>query len=126
VYVVVDSSFVIDHLRGDPGAVARWRELFEAGDTPVATAVVVCEVAAGLRAQDEHHLLALLGPAEFVQPGPEIALAAGRWRAAAHVRGARLGLADALIAASASALGAAVLTRNVRDFVLTPVRVETY
>ena len=125
-YVVVDSSFVIDHLRGEPSAIARWQELFESGDTPVATSVVVCEVAAGLRARDEHHLLALLEPAEFVQPGREIALTAGRWRSAAHGRGFRLGLADALVAASAAALGAPVLTRNVRDFRLTPVRVETY
>jgi len=33
---------------------------------------------------------------------------------------------DALIAATADALGAAVLTRNVKDFALTPVRVESY
>jgi hypothetical protein len=31
-----------------------------------------------------------------------------------------------LVAAAAEALHAAVLTRNVRDFALTPVRVETY
>lgn len=36
------------------------------------------------------------------------------------------GIADALIASSAEAVGAAVLTRNVRDFALTPVRVLTY
>jgi len=35
-------------------------------------------------------------------------------------------LADALIASAAVAIDAAVLTRNVRDFALTPVRVETY
>jgi predicted nucleic acid-binding protein len=33
---------------------------------------------------------------------------------------------DALIAASAEALDATVLTRNLRDFALTPVPVETY
>ncbi len=33
---------------------------------------------------------------------------------------------DALIAAMAFDLDAVVLTRNVRDFELTPVRVETY
>jgi predicted nucleic acid-binding protein len=37
-----------------------------------------------------------------------------------------LSLADALIAAVADALGASVVTRNVRDFALTPVRVERY
>jgi predicted nucleic acid-binding protein len=37
-----------------------------------------------------------------------------------------LSLADALIAAAADASDAAVLTRNVRDFAMTPVRIETY
>jgi len=31
-----------------------------------------------------------------------------------------------MLAATAFGVGAAVLTRNVRDFALTPVRVETY
>jgi predicted nucleic acid-binding protein len=35
-------------------------------------------------------------------------------------------LADALIAAAAYVMNAAVLTRNQRDFALTPIRVETY
>jgi predicted nucleic acid-binding protein len=37
-----------------------------------------------------------------------------------------LSLEDALIAAAAEAAEATVLTRNVRDFALTPARVETY
>jgi predicted nucleic acid-binding protein len=37
-----------------------------------------------------------------------------------------LSLADALIAAAADAAGAMVLTRNTRDFALTPVRVDSY
>jgi predicted nucleic acid-binding protein len=40
--------------------------------------------------------------------------------------GRTLGLADALIAAAAFADNAAVLTRNTRDFALTPVRLVTY
>ena len=41
-------------------------------------------------------------------------------------RGWTLSAPDALIAASAEAIDAAVLTRNVRDFALTQARIETY
>jgi len=123
---VVDASFVIDHLRGDVAALARWHRAFANGDQPYVTEIVVCEVRAGLRPEDERHLTAFLEPIEFVQPGPESAMEAGRWRYAAHSSGRRLSLADALIAAAADSLSAAVLTRNVRDFALTPVRIETY
>lgn len=123
---LLDSTFVIDYLRGDPDAIERYRRMFDAGDEPLTTEIVVCEVATGARAHPDPDLTAFLEPLEFVQPGPEAALLAGSWRADARRRGLSLSLADALIAGAAEATGAVVLTRNVRDFALTPVRVEPY
>lgn len=124
--LVVDSSFVIDHLLGDPAARDRWRRVFEDGEQPFVNEIVVCEVRAGLRDDDVPDLSAFLHPIEFVQPGPDTAMQAGAWRYAAHRRGRHLSLADSLIASAAESLRAPVLTRNVRDFALTPVRIETY
>ena len=125
-YLILDSSFVIDHLRGDAGARGRWRRMFEEGDQPVVTEIVVCEVRTGLRAQDEPILDRFLFPTQFVQPGRETALLAGVWRAEMSAAGRKLGLPDALIAAAAFHLNGGVVTRNIRDFALTPVRVVTY
>jgi len=124
--LILDSTFVIDHLKGDRRAHARWQRMFEEGDQPVVTEVIVCEVRTGLREQDEAILERMLLPTEFVQPGRETALLAGRWRAEVKNGGRTLGLPDALIAAAAFQLGGGVVTRNVRDFELTPVRIETY
>jgi predicted nucleic acid-binding protein len=125
-FLVLDSTFVIDHLRGDASARTRWRRMFEEGDQPVVTEVIVCEVRSGLRAADESILERFLLPTEFVQPGRETAMLAGRWREELRGTGHILGLPDALIAAAAFHLGGGVVTRNVRDFAITPVRVETY
>ena len=124
--LVLDSTFLIDHLRGQREAADALARIFEQGDDPVVTEVVVCEVRAGLRPDDERHLAALLEPMEFVQPDPGTAMRAGRWRAELRADGRTLSLADALIAAAADSMGATVVTRNVRDFALTPVPVETY
>jgi predicted nucleic acid-binding protein len=124
--LILDSTFVIDHLKGDREAGARWHRMFEEGDQPAVTDVVVCEVRAGLRAQDEPTFERFLIPTELVQSGREAAMLAGRWRAEVRIAGRTLGLPDALIAASAFHLSGAVVTRNVRDFALTPVRIETY
>ena len=124
--LLVDSAFVIDYLRDDAGAVMRWDEVFGRGDEPLINEIVVCEVRAGLRGSDVRPFEAFLEPIEFIQPGPEHALLAGRWRAEARASGRALSLADSLIAAAAEAADAVVLTRNVRDFAMTPVRVETY
>jgi predicted nucleic acid-binding protein len=126
VRILADSAFVIDYLNGVPQAASRWREVFDEGDQPVVNEVVVCEVRTGLKPWELRDFEAFLEPVEFVQPAPDVALLAGRWRAEARAAGRTLGLADALIAAVAYADNAAVLTRNTRDFALTPVRLVTY
>jgi predicted nucleic acid-binding protein len=124
--MLLDSAFVIDHMRGVQEAVDRYRALFEAGDEPFVNEIVVCEVRAGTRDDDLPAFHAFLEPLEFIQPGPEAAVLAGAWRHQARQRGHHLSLPDAVVAAAAATIDAAVLTRNVRDFALTPVRVETY
>jgi predicted nucleic acid-binding protein len=123
---LLDTSFVIDYWQGRPDAVARLQALVAAGAPLLVNEVVVCELFAGLRPTEHEDAQRFLEPLEFIQPGPGAAAAAGRWRAVARERGRTLHLADALIAAAAEAVGAAVLTRNVRDFALAEVRVETY
>jgi predicted nucleic acid-binding protein len=124
--LLLDSTFVIDLLDGVPEAIQRQRVIFEVGDEPMVNEVVVCEVRAGMRAQEQVNLIGILEPVEFIQPGPDTAMLAGAWRRHAQERGYQLSLGDALIAAAAVAVEAAVLTRSIRDFQLTPVRVETY
>lgn len=121
----LDSTFAIDYLRAERDAIDRLRRLIEAGDEPYISDVVVCEVATGSPA-DNRGLAALIRAVEFVQPGPEVAVVAGRFRSDARSRGYVLGVPDALIAASADALGATIITRNVRDFAQTPVPIATY
>jgi predicted nucleic acid-binding protein len=123
---MLDTTFVIDHLRNDPAAIQRFAAIFEDGDEVFVNEIVVCEAWTGAHQPDDPDLEALLNVVEFVQPAPVHARAAGRWRVEARARGWNLGLADALIAACADSLDAAVLTRNTRDFALTPVRVEIY
>lgn len=123
---LVDTTFVVDYLRNLPAAVARYQLLFQAGDAVLVNGIVVCEAATGAPDHPDPALAAFLEPIEYIQPGPEAPLLAGEWRASARLRGRALSLADALIAAAANAADAVVLTRNVRDFSLTPVRVESY
>jgi len=125
-HYLLDTTFVIDHLRGVPNASRRLAQIAEVGDAIFVTEIVASEAWAGARTAEDRSLAALLRFTEYVCPGPEQAKRAGRWRAEARALGRTLSLPDALIAATADSLGAAVLTRNVRDFALTPVRVETY
>ena len=123
---LLDSTFAIDFLRARPHATDRMWRLVAGGDDPFISDVVLCELATGVRPAEMQELDRFVRGVEFVQPGPEVARQAGVWRGEARSRGKTLSVPDALIAATADALGAAVLTRNVWDFALTPVPVETY
>ena len=123
---LLDTAFLIDHMRGDAGARRRMADLWANATAIYVSEIVVCELMAGLAAADVPSGEALLRPLEFIQPGPESALAAGRWRAEARRQGRVLSLADSLIAAAAEAAGATIPTRNLSDFSLTLVAVEGY
>ena len=129
-YLILDSTFVIDHLRGVPAALAaRWRRMFEEDDQPVVTEIVVSEVRTGLRLGQTRPTIdraAAFRPS-IVHAGPRDGRAGRRVARRAVSAGARSDTGpDALIAAAAFDLEAVVVTRNVRDFALTPVRVVTY
>lgn len=123
---LLDTSFAIDYLRGTDAAVARFARFFEDGDEPYVNDVVLCELAVGEPSTTASGFLAFVRAVSFVQPGPDAAVQAGVWRRSARKLGRTLHLADSLVAATADALGAPVVTRNERDFALTPVRIETY
>jgi predicted nucleic acid-binding protein len=124
--LLLDSTFLIDYLRDNADAVNRFEQFWIDADELLVNDVVVAEAWSGGREPDAARLRAVLEPIEFVQPGTEAARTAGQWRADARAHGRSLSLADALIAATADAMAAAVLTRNIRDFSMTPVRIETY
>lgn len=123
---MLDSTFLIDHLRAEPAALSRLEAMYVAGDDPVVTSVTSAEVWSGPRPGTSPATEQFLHFIEYVHAGPEAARLAGEWRAGARLAGRTLDLGDALIAACAYQLDATVLTRNVRDFELTPVRIETY
>ena len=50
---VLDATFLIDHLRGDPAAIARLDAMYAAGDDPIVTSVTSAEVWSGPRPEAE-------------------------------------------------------------------------
>jgi predicted nucleic acid-binding protein len=100
--------------------------LYEEGAELYTCDVVTCEALSG--GTDEHRasVRAILEPLEYVSTSPDAARLAAERRLARHQAGGRLGLGDALIAALATDLGAAVVTRNRPDFERQGIEVLTY
>jgi predicted nucleic acid-binding protein len=113
---LLDTTVIVDHVNGHEPAMTLLHRLYAEGAELYTCDVVVCEALSG--GDDEHRRLVwrLLQALEYVATDPDAARMAGAARLERHLSGGKLGLGDALIAAVARGLDAAVVTRNRPDF----------
>jgi predicted nucleic acid-binding protein len=115
--LVLDTSVLIDHLRGrPPAATTLIPEAIERGDELCSSYVVRAEVLAGMRGHEEaatRDLLRLVSWYEVDESLSEAAGALGRRVLASHPG---IEVADLIVAALAQQLGAELKTANVKHF----------
>lgn len=110
---MLDTDVVIDYLRGQPQAVAWMHTLT---DEAVISVVTVSELYAGVREGPEKELLAdFLDTFRKVSIDEDTARCAGLYKRD-FGKSHNTGIADAMIAASAQAAGATLLTFNLKHF----------
>lgn len=122
--MLLDTTVLIDVLRGRPGTSERLLRLREAGDSPCVTAVNVEEVVRGLRAGESDVARPFLGAMRLAPLGHAEGELAGSWRREHARRGRTLSQADCLIAAAAVSIGARLATGNPKDFPMHELAVE--
>lgn len=113
---LLDTSVVIDHLRGVEAASNLLRHLVARGETVAASDVVRFELLAGVRHDERDNLEHFCAALTWVPVDEPVARAAGSL--ARQYRRAYQGIdeIDYLIAGTAMLLGADLLTTNVRHF----------
>lgn len=121
---LLDTTVVIDFLRGREETRARLRELIPRREDAYICAVTVEEVTRGIRSSEDDAFLELLGGL-LVAPldVPEGRLA-GYWKRTYGRRGRTLSQSDALIAAAAVGVDARLVTGNPKDFPMRELQVE--
>ncbi len=123
VTVLVDTSVLIDHLRGNAAARDYIRGLVV---VPIASEVTRVEILRGLRTAERDATERLFDALQWVAVDEAIARRAGelgrRWDR--HRPG--IALADLIIAATAEHLGADLATTNVRHFPMFPALAPPY
>ncbi|MGA9161918.1 MAG: PIN domain-containing protein [Actinomycetota bacterium] len=122
--VLLDTTVVIDVLKGRPRTLARIDALQPAGDTPYVCAVTVEEVTAGLRPREREAATALFEGLTVASLGMAEGRLAGWWRRKYRGRGRTLSQADALIAAAAAGANARLATGNPKDFPMPEIAIE--
>jgi len=124
--VLLDTTVLIDLLRGRPETAARVRAHRAQGDTLYACAVNVEEVTRGLRPAEEPAADALFRALRIAPLGHAEGSVAGAWRRDFAVRGRTISQADCLIAAAAAGLNARLATANAKDFPMAGLTVDPW
>lgn len=121
--VVLDSTVLIDYLRGRP-AVQRVARLRKASEVPATTAINVEEILRGARPNELHSVDTLLRGLIVLPVDEAIGRTAGHWRRDFASRGTTLAQADCLIAAATAASGGRLATGNPTDFPMPELTVD--
>jgi predicted nucleic acid-binding protein len=121
---LVDTSGLIDYLRGRQHVRSRLQSLVQTGHRLCCCDITISELYAGMRAHERGPTESLLRTLHYLPTSRAIAEQAGLWRHSSRQAGRTFGLADALIAATAQAHGAVLLTANPRHFPMPGLVVE--
>ena len=124
VAILLDTTVLIDLLRGRSRAVVAFERLAEAGERPFTCAMNIEELYRGLRNEEEQSAEKLVGGLQIAPLGRSEGALAGQWRRAHAAVGVTLSQADCLIAAAAAGVGARLATGNPRHFPMPELRVE--
>ncbi len=113
---LLDTTVAVDHFRGDSRATQLLERLADEGEPLLASELSRFELLAGMRPVELEPTELFMGALTWVPVDEEIARLAGSM--AAEYRKAHSGIdaIDYLIAATASVVGADLLTTNVRHF----------
>jgi len=121
--VLLDSTVLIDALRGKPAA-QRVRSMRRGGDQPWVCVISIEEIWRGLRDHEQADAQRLVRGLRLAPLGKEEGALAGSWRRDFADQGTTLHQADCLIAAAAVGIEATLATGNPDDFPMSDVSVE--
>jgi predicted nucleic acid-binding protein len=122
--ILLDTTVVIDLLRGRAAALRRLTALRQANDTPYVCAINVEETVRGLKTREEAPARALFEGLRVAPLGAAEGRRAGEWRREFARRGRTLAQADCLVGAAALSVGGRLATGNPRDFPMRELDVE--
>ena len=112
---LLDATALIDYFRGRRGIIELMNTLANQGHILGVCSITVAELYAGLSEEERSGANRLIDAMDYHDVSREIAKEAGRYRYEFARRGTSLSTTDTLLAATAIAEGAILITANTKD-----------
>lgn len=113
---LLDTSVIVDHLRGRAGAIALLEAWVGRGESMATSELTRFELLAGARPDEHDHLEGLFSVLSWVPVTEDISRRAGKLAQLYRRSHSGIGVVDYLLAGTAQSLGADLVTTNVRHF----------
>jgi hypothetical protein len=119
---LIDTDIAIDHFHGNRSAREFFARSFDSGDVLCVSVVTLTELLAGMRSGEEDLTEKLLSLFTIIDVDNAIGRKAGEYlRQYGHSR--NLDLGDAFIAATTAVVDAELVTRNVKHYPMTDIKI---
>ncbi len=119
---LIDTDITIDHFHGHRAALNYLEEILTAGEVIAISVVTLTELMAGMRPNEDERTEKLLRLFTLITVDEAIGRKAGAYLNR-FGRSHNLELGDALIAASAFATGAELITRNIKHYPMEDIHI---
>ena len=120
---LLDTTVLIGHLRGLEEITQFILDLITEGHAVGTSCVNIAELHHGARPKERKDVQALVDRLEFLETTADASARAGKYQARLRGEGVTLHTADALVAGTARANGAILVTDNEADFPMRDLRV---
>ena len=121
---LLDTTTIIDHLRGKKKVSFRLREIGLRGDTAGCCCINIAETYAGMREKEKEKTDRFIETLYYFEVSREIAKLAGELRRKQIEKGKILATTDVIIAATAITYRLTLLTKNIRHYPFPELRME--
>lgn len=118
-FIVLDTGVLIAHLRNWPGSRSFLQFLGKSHDL-AASVITVVEVWQGAKPEEYDKTHKMLSSLNIINLDYELSRLSGNLASSLRSKGFTIGLADAVIGATALRSGSPVLTTNIKHFMLIP------
>jgi len=121
---LLDTTTIIDHLRGKKEVNSRLEEIGQRGDTAGCCCINIAETYAGMKEKEKDKTDRFIETLYYFEVTREIAQLAGELRRKYIKKGIILATTDVVIAATAMRYGLTLLTKNVKHYPFPELRIE--
>ena len=121
---LLDTTTIIDHLRGKKQVSFRLEEIGRQGDTAGCCCINIAETYAGMREKEKEKTNEFIETLYYFEVSKEIAKLAGELRRKYIKKGKILATTDVIIAATAIKHRLTLLTKNVKHYPFPELRME--